>query len=308
MNKMLHILNGDSTLWSLDKAGIDGERLVWRDVLCEGPVNRDFASPHFWEERTKFMAEFFGAEPNGFKTKCIDEFDKIKDFAQFDELILWFEYDLFCQVNMLGIMHFLTKPAYQEMKISLICVGSENGNKNLIGLGEIPPEQFKVLFEKRETLNQEDLEYASKVYLSYCNNDPQKLVSQAQDHIRFPYLNGALAVHLKRFPFNKSGLNEIEMKMLNILQEGVSGPKDVVIKMLNWQRNTFYGFGDAQYFVYLKMLKPLYNNDFRLNDLGNKVVNGKLSAKGIIGRDYQLGGLTVGNFEYDEIQKKIIPA
>ena len=299
MATTLHILNGDSTLWSLEKSGIDGERLIWRDVLSEGPVVSDFASPDFWEKRMEFMSAFFGADVKGFKVECIDEFDKINNVPRYDELVLWFEYDLFCQVNMLGILHFLAKPEYQKMKISLICVGSEKGNKKLIALGEIAPDNFKSLFEKRTTLNQEDLSYASSAYLAYCNNDPQQLIIQVHDHPKFPYLKGAIAAHFKRFPFKNSGLNEIEMTMLNFLAEVVSEPKDVIMKMLKWQKSTYYGFGDAQYFIYLKRLQPLYNEDFTLNDMGIKLLKGKSTAFEIINRDYQLGGVNVADFEYD---------
>jgi hypothetical protein len=307
MATTLHILNGDSTLWSLDKAGIDGERLVWRDVLCEGPVLSDFASPDFWQKRTVFMSEFFGVEPQGFKTKCIDEFDKIKSISRYDKLVLWFEYDLFCQVNMLGILHFLAKPEYQKMKISLICVGSEKGNKKLVALGDIAPENFKSLFEKRAKLNQEDLSFASTVYLAYCNNDPQQLIIKVKDHPKFPYLKGAIAAHFKRFVFKNSGLNEIEMAMLNFLGEGVSEAKDVIMKMLQWQKSTYYGFGDSQYFIYLKRLQPLYDNGFQLNDIGEKVIRGQSSADGLINRNYPLGGVHVSGFEYDE-NKKVLEA
>lgn len=305
MSTTLHILNGDATLWSLDKAGISGKRLVWRDVLCEGPVISDFASPNFWDIRSAFMAEFFGAEPKGFKRQCINEFEKIKRVSEYDELVLWFEYDLFCQINMLGILHFLSRPAYKKLKISLICVGSEGGKENLTALGNIPPENFNSLFEKRVLINQEDLSYVSEVYLAYCYNDPHQLMNQPFEHSKFPYLKGAIAAHLKRFPFENSGLNEIEITMLDFLSKGVLGQNDLVMKMLQWQKSTYYGFGDTQYSIYLKRLQPFYNRDFQLNDIGEKVIRGQSSADGLINRNYQLGGVKVSGFEYDENKKTL---
>ncbi|HUF93288.1 MAG TPA: hypothetical protein VMR23_12980 [Candidatus Limnocylindria bacterium] len=35
---MLHVLNGDATASVFGRAGIPGHMLVWRDILCEGPV------------------------------------------------------------------------------------------------------------------------------------------------------------------------------------------------------------------------------------------------------------------------------
>jgi len=38
---MLHIVNGDATVARLTPADLPGEILVWRDILVEGPVERD---------------------------------------------------------------------------------------------------------------------------------------------------------------------------------------------------------------------------------------------------------------------------
>ena len=35
---MLHVLNGDATAAVFAGASLTGERLVWRDILVEGPV------------------------------------------------------------------------------------------------------------------------------------------------------------------------------------------------------------------------------------------------------------------------------
>jgi len=308
MNKTVHILNGDSTLCSLDQADIQGQRLVWRDVLCEGPVISEFAGDLFWEKRQDFMADFFGAKWDEFKTKCIDEFDKIKSVPQQYELVLWFEFDLFCQINMLGILHFLSRAVYKDKRVSLICVGSVEEKENLIGLGEIPPKNFNSLFENRISLNQEALSYASSVFLAFCDKDPQRITKVVQEHPKFPYLKGAIAAHFKRFPFKDSGLNEIEMAILNFVQEGASEPKHIVGNMLKWQKSTYYGFGDAQYFNYLKKLHPLYNEDFTLNEAGLKILAGESNAFGIIDRNYQLGGVNVADYEYDENKGGLIPS
>ena len=209
---------------------------------------------------------------------------------------------------MLGILHFLSSPVYRELKISLICVGSEEGSENLNALGNIPPENFQSLFEKRVLLNQEDLSYASEVYLAYCDNDPHQLITHPFKHSKFPYLKGAIAAHLKRFPFKDTGLNEIEMTMLDFLSEGDSEQNDLVMKMLQWQKSTYYGFGDTQYSIYLKRLHPLYNKAFQLNDIGEKVIRGQSTADGLINRNYQLGGLNVADFEYDENKKALVNA
>ncbi len=78
--------------------------------------------------------------------------------------------------------------------------------------------------------------------------------------------------------------------------------------MLQWQKSNYYGFGDAQYFNYLKKLHPLYNEDFTLNEAGLKILAGESNAFGIIDRNYQLGGVNVADYEYDENKGGLIPS
>jgi len=49
MNNIIHVLNGDSTVQILAKSGIQGDVIVWRELLCEGPVNFTVGSDEFWK-------------------------------------------------------------------------------------------------------------------------------------------------------------------------------------------------------------------------------------------------------------------
>ncbi len=41
MNKTIHVLNGDSTAQILTKTSIKGDVVIWRELLCEGPLCTD---------------------------------------------------------------------------------------------------------------------------------------------------------------------------------------------------------------------------------------------------------------------------
>ncbi len=304
MPDTLHILNGDSTLWQLNATDIKGDRLVWRDVLSDGPVLADFGSDQFWKIRTEFMCQAFGTTPEGFKAKVIDEFNKIESLNQYNEVILWFEYDLFCQINMVGIMHYLSEHIEASTQLSLICVGHVPGHPHLVGLGELEPAQLPKLLEQRSQLDFSDLKYASEVYLAYCASDPIGLVNLDQ-HAIFHYLKGALQAHFQRFPDATTGLTKIERTMLQFINEGANSPKEIVGRILRWQKGTYYGFGDSQYFNYLKRLKPLLGEDFSLNEQGQWVLNGSQSAQGLINRDYMLGGVKVSDYVWDEALQQL---
>ena len=298
MSDSLHILNGDSTLWAMGSINMPGHKLVWRDILSEGPVISDFDSAEFWAIRAQFMHQNYGASPEDFQAKCIDEFRRLENLSGISELILWFEYDLFCQVNMLGILHYLNKAAL-DIPVSLVCVGQEPGSERLVALGEMAPNEFPRLFEERKLLTKEDLNDASKIFQAYCAADPRKIHQALTENSTFPYLKGAFDTHMKRFPFQSTGLNEIETVLVKIINEGAQNPREAVGKILQWQKETYYGFGDSQYFNCLKRLDPLIDQDFSIQlDAGI----------GLINRDYMLGGAKVGDWLWDDRKKRLIPS
>ena len=59
MSSILHILNGDSTAYSFKDTGLDGDILVWREVLSQGPLQEDISSAAFWEARSAMDMQNF---------------------------------------------------------------------------------------------------------------------------------------------------------------------------------------------------------------------------------------------------------
>ncbi len=81
----------------------------------------------------------------------------------------------------------------------------------------------------------------------------------------------AIEQHLKRFPA-ENRLNEIENKILQIINENSFSKKEIMKELLLWQDSaTVYGFGDLQYFNYLKNLNAnftIVDGIYYLNELG----------------------------------------
>lgn len=89
-----HVLNGDALAGHfLDN--ILGERVVWREALIDGPLNGE----KFFETREVFINSVIGSDQSDYKSKVIDEFKKLNTAAAGSRIYLWFEDDLFCQVN-----------------------------------------------------------------------------------------------------------------------------------------------------------------------------------------------------------------
>ncbi len=300
MANILHILNGDSTLAIFNRSGIEGDTLVWHEVLCEGPVQFDITTDSFWEVRSEFMCNYFETTQQGFDEKVIQPFRKLESLIDnYEEIILWFEYDLFCQVNMIALISWLNQIEYGQ--VSLICVGRFEGQKKLLGLGEIQASEYPKLLQKRVKLNTREFTHAQDAWESYCStyaDDIYNFILLKMEE--FQYLPDAFDTHLKRFPSSATGLNEIEQKILDLYLGGFKEDHKIVGEMLRWQQ--FLGFGDLQYFNVVSYLRPL----LKLVDQSAEIP-GKEDVELLLDRDYALGGASASNWVWDENEKALIP-
>jgi hypothetical protein len=304
--KLLHILNGESSLSLFKKAGIEGDNIVMRDVLCEGPSSSAFRSKAFIEERTHFMCKQYNVEEEDFVKKCFLDFEKL-EASDWDECVLWFEYDLFCQVNMMAVLSGFA--LYPEKKVSLICVGEQEGTNSLIGLGELAPESYSQLYASRVVLSWEDLIFTTEFWQAFTSPNPTLLKKYSLPiNSTYVYLPNAIRSHFQRFPNSVTGIGKIEKKILDYIQSGINSNHSIVGKLLN--EDWVYGFGDLQYFNILERMSELYHMDdglLEINQAGADIISGNSKYKGVMYDDQYLGGLRMADFEYDAKIQKLVP-
>ena len=299
MTKTLHILNGDSTLDKFKVSGISGDTYVWKEVLSEGPVDTEFASDSFWHQRNEYMTRAFGLKTGEYFEVGQKPFqDMAQSVSEYSEIVLWFEYDLFCQINMIALIHWLNKADYKGTA-SLVCAGKIDGSDKLYALGEIKTEDYQKLFDSRLKIGSREFDYANDIYEVYTSNLPEDLFNFVlMPFAELPYLPAALESHFKRFPSVQTGLTEIEEQLIAFIQEGTLDRTKLIGKMLRWQESQ--GFGDLQYANILDRLKPLFE-DFDTLKL-KKAIDASL-----IDRRYYLGGANVNEWLWDQEQETLIP-
>jgi len=75
-----HILNGDCLAEQLRATGIQGEFIVCRECLIEGPVNA--ATPDtFFDLRKDFLHKFHGVDPEQYHNNSVKEIEKINSLG-----------------------------------------------------------------------------------------------------------------------------------------------------------------------------------------------------------------------------------
>src|SRR6185503_21299553 len=98
MATILHVLNGDSTRHSFEEPGLEGYVLVWREIFSQGPLIEDISSADFWKLREKWICDTLKEVPDEFVKNVVTPLEKLSQ--PYDEINLWFEFDLHCQANM----------------------------------------------------------------------------------------------------------------------------------------------------------------------------------------------------------------
>jgi hypothetical protein len=253
---ILHILNGDSTLSGFEQTGLDGDIMVWREMLSEGPLEENISSASFWKNREEWICETFNENNEKYQHKMLDQLTKLSE--QYDEINLWFEFDLHCQANLLGVIAYLEqKTDLSAPAIYLICPGDFPGKEDFRGMGELNGEELEYLYDTiREQLNEKDFAIAAQAWKVYVSRDAGVLMEFLAT-ISFwgiqHFLKPALQAQLKRLQVNEQGLNYIEQKLLEIYNYGVRTIPEIYLEF--WKTEKIYGMGDMEIENYLKKLR-----------------------------------------------------
>ncbi|NKI32376.1 DUF1835 domain-containing protein [Croceivirga thetidis] len=275
MKSLLHISNGDSFTSRLKQLPLDGDIITWREMLCEGQTLSNVGSESFWKTRFEFLNKNYRVSKSWFVEKTLKEYRSLCNHKQQDKIVLWFEYDLFCQVNMLAVLSWL-KTHRRHAKIYLVCSGKEDDSGKMYGLNELSDEQLIKLYENKTLLSQDDIEYADYVWQLYCSDNPIRLENLLDfGDYQFEYLSSAVKAHLERFPTIKNGLNAVENKVLHLASNEKADSKNELLgKILKTQG--VYGYGDTQYERLLTNLKPLFTSfsPVKLSKKGLQVLKG----------------------------------
>src|ERR1700737_1851381 len=112
---MLNIHNGDSVVITARRANLPGRHVPFREALIAGPVPASLP-PHEWiEQRARFLSENYDQHLLRVRNELRDQEQAIDSARYEDEVILWFEHDLYCLVHFLYLLGRLAKARHLTM-------------------------------------------------------------------------------------------------------------------------------------------------------------------------------------------------
>ena len=241
-----NILNGGSLAHSFANAKIEGNVIVVREALIDGDLSGRTLSD-FWRSRAKFMELTEAEYHNG----VVKEFEKIINAPDNAEFNLWFEYDLFCQVNMWFVMSIINDLSIKKQVYAVYTSHLGRTDKQFWnGFGAATPSELKMCFAARISLNGTDLQFGQQLWKAYKAGDLEELIRLAKNQSpAFPYLQEVVKAHAERFP--SEGTKGRPERVLEEITKNISTDFHEVFREF-CSRESIYGFGDTQ-------LKELYD-------------------------------------------------
>jgi hypothetical protein len=245
LGSVLHIRCGDDILGKLQEAGVPGARIRWADALCQGPTPWGL-SPDEWRRiRAQHAAEFYGMPFEQGLQFLADQDEALETYRQYDEVVLWFEHDLFDQVVLIYLLDWFSRQSLRGTRVSLINTDRHLGN---MSASELAP-----LYGTQQPVTEAQISLAHRAWSAFCAPDPSSIEHLIlSDTSPLPHLAPALRRHLEEFPSATNGLGRVEQMALEIIASGTTQPVRIFHAMQ--QREERAWLGDAMFWPYLQQL------------------------------------------------------
>jgi hypothetical protein len=223
MERIVHVCNGDSTADTLSLADLPGEIRVWADALDQGPVRNVSDADHY-----RARDEFWATRGRRDATTQLRAWDAgFDEAAAAEELILWFEHDLFDQLALVRLLARLARRGLPS-QLTIVSIDRHPEVPNFLGLGELKPEQLAELWPRRTPLSRDAIDESITAWIAITADDPRAVPFLSRRIKAMPFLAGALERHLEEFPDPQSGLSRTERQVLAAVARGVATAAELV--------------------------------------------------------------------------------
>jgi hypothetical protein len=296
----LILTNGDSAGFGLRDAGKAGLILPWRDVLHEGPI---VAGPleACSAERVPYLAHRFHIAPDEIAAEFAERDAILKRHADFDRIELWFEHDLYDQLQLVQILSALADLGRSD---GVVLVQADDF------LGTQPADTILRFAARQRPVSEADLILGAAVWTDLAAPTPEPIARRIDTlDPRLPFLKSALARFLDELPAPGNGLSRTEESILDGIDGGTINPVRLFPAVIAGEEAAF--MGDSSFFGILDDLAscdvpliaglaPAFDGEedserlreatLELTMAGEEVVNGEEDHVELSGLDRWWGG------------------
>ncbi|MEP4094320.1 DUF1835 domain-containing protein [Reichenbachiella sp.] len=243
MKDHFHILNGDA-LKSQFPTTISGTQIVARECLADGEVVGS-TPDELYKTRERFISQNYeGYKDGDYFNKTVREFERIRTIPTGSEVCLWFEDDLFCQVNLWFVLHLL-----KNVNCRSFLVRPKTHTR--FGFGGLNQEELVQCYRNKQKLS--NLDRLNELWLYYQNGDSEALLAVAKMlNESYPFLTPAVQAYVDSIP-HEGHLGRPIQTLIQIKKDLKTEEFSPIFKEF-CVRESIYGFGDLQVKRLLKEL------------------------------------------------------
>jgi hypothetical protein len=301
----LHVTNGDIVAGHLRRAGLAADALAWADVLHEGPVPAGLDDAGLRRVRAEFLAGADGVDAEAVRRRFEDR-DRALAAGRDGGYLLWFEADLYDQLQLAQILAMLRDTGVPPDRVRLVCIGEYPGIAHFGGLGELEPGQFPSLLETAAALTDGALDLGAAAWAALRAADPGGLAAIAASRSpELRFLGEAFDRLGREYPSTRDGLSLTERRLLAAMHDGSEPSAGAVFARLG-EREARPFLADLFCFRILARLAggrvPLVELDppagevaaatrLRLTAAGGRVLRGEADHVALNGIDRWVGGV-----------------
>jgi hypothetical protein len=228
----LHVTNGSAIIPAIRDAGITGRVVPWDDVLHEGPVPVGLNVAALREVRVDFLALASDRPRAAIERSLRDRDEALERLHDVDEIVLWFEPDLYDQLQLIQVLDRL------------------RGDQSRVTA--VPADTYlcdldcATLFAARRAITSSQRLAASDAWDAFRSPDPRHIVAALERVSDLPHLAPALGRHLEQYPSRRNGLSRTEQQTLEAVARGVTRLSDV-FRAANHEREEAVFMGDLAF-------------------------------------------------------------
>jgi hypothetical protein len=242
-----HVLNGDALAEKFPVNEIPGEIIVIREAFIEGPISKDF-SEEYWGQRMEFIQSSYHATTEEYSAQFISQLPFLDSIQDGDEVFLWFEDDLFCVVNMLFVIAYVSGRSHPDF----YRIFPNADNKMWSGFARATSDDLMTFFESKTKLDADEVELSNQLWQAYVDDDREKLSALSfSDTDCFRFLPEVIQAHLDQKTEDGNPGRPIR-SLIEIMNQGITNFYEI-FDAFN-KGNAIYGYGDLQVYNMLKKM------------------------------------------------------
>ncbi len=210
-----HITNDEPTAHLLQRAGMRGLQLAWKDPLYVGPVTKESL-----ELRTRNRVKYFSQQGWGEKQSLLSHFQernlKLKQITEFKKVSLWFDRNMYNQLQLIELLDCLSH--YPDISVFLINVSKIIQRENSLNLDKLSVADIKSLYHRETEITANQLSIGLDAWRCFAEPDPRYLLHfKRQDMSTMPYLYDAMKRLQQQYPSTMNGLSRTQRQVMDVV-------------------------------------------------------------------------------------------